>query len=55
MMATAAGVTIAEVEQMVGVGELDPDMVHTPSVYVKRIFQGELFENRIEKRTVRKA
>jgi 3-oxoacid CoA-transferase subunit A len=54
MMATAARVTIAEVEQMVGVGELDPDMVHTPSVYVKRIFQGELFEKRIEKRTVRK-
>jgi 3-oxoacid CoA-transferase subunit A len=55
MMATAARVTIAEVEQMVGVGELDPDMVHTPSVYVKRIFQGEVFEKRIEKRTVRKA
>jgi len=55
IMATAAKVTIAEVEHMVGVGELDPDMVHTPSVYVKRIFQGELFEKRIEKRTVRKA
>ena len=54
MMATAAKVTIAEVEHMVGVGELDPDMVHTPSVYVKRIFQGEVFEKRIEKRTVRK-
>ncbi len=55
MMATAARVTIAEVEQLVGVGECDPDMVHTPSVYVKRIFQGEVFEKRIEKRTVRKA
>jgi len=55
MMATAARVTIAEVEQMVGVGELDPDVVHTPSVYVKRIFQGEVFEKRIERRTVRKA
>jgi len=54
MMATAARVTIAEVEQMVGVGELDPDMVHTPSVYVKRIFQGQLFEKRIEKRTVQR-
>ena len=54
MMATAARVTIAEVEQMVAVGELDPDMVHTPSVYVKRVFQGKLFEKRIEKRTVRK-
>jgi 3-oxoacid CoA-transferase subunit A len=55
MMATAARVTIAEVEHLVEVGDLDPDMVHTPSVYVKRIFQGELFEKRIEKRTVRKA
>jgi 3-oxoacid CoA-transferase subunit A len=55
MMATAAKITIAEVEHMVEPGELDPDMVHTPSVFVKRIFQGELFEKRIEKRTVRKA
>ena len=55
MMATAAKVTIAEVEQLVQPGELNPDMVHTPSVFVKRIFQGELFEGRIEKRTVRKA
>lgn len=55
MMATAAEVTIAEVEQLVEVGELPPDMVHTPSVFVKRIFQGELYEKRIEKRTVRKA
>ncbi len=55
MMATAARITIAEVEQLVEVGELDPDSIHTPSVYVKRIFQGELYEKRIEKRTVRKA
>ena len=55
MMATAAKVTIAEVEHLVEVGELDPDMVHTPSVFVKRIFQGEVFERRIEKRTVKKA
>jgi 3-oxoacid CoA-transferase subunit A len=55
MMATAARVTIAEVEHLVEPGELDPDIVHTPSVYVKRIFQGELFERRIERRTVRKA
>lgn len=54
MMATAAKVTIAEVEHLVGAGELEPDMVHTPSVFVKRIFQGELYERRIEKRTVRK-
>jgi 3-oxoacid CoA-transferase subunit A len=55
MMATAAKVTIAEVEELVEVGELDPDQVMTPSVYVKRIFKGETFEKRIEKRTVRKA
>ena len=54
MMATAAKVTIAEVEHLVAPGELEPDMVHTPSVFVKRIFKGELFEKRIEKRTVRK-
>lgn len=55
MMATAAKVTIAEVEHLVEPGELDPDMVHTPSIFVKRIFQGEVYEKRIEKRTVRKA
>jgi 3-oxoacid CoA-transferase subunit A len=55
MMATAARVTIAEVEQLVEVGQLDPDSIHTPSVYVKRIFQGEMYEKRIERRTVRKA
>lgn len=54
MMATAAQVTIAEVEHLVEPGELEPDMVHTPSVFVKRIFQGQLYEKRIEKRTVRK-
>lgn len=55
MMATAAKITIAEVEHLVEVGELEADMVHTPSVFVNRIFQGELFERRIERRTVRKA
>jgi 3-oxoacid CoA-transferase subunit A len=55
MMATAAKVTIAEVEHLVKPGELDPDMVHTPSIFVKSIFQGELYERRIEKRTVRRA
>src|SRR5579884_2390880 len=54
MMATAAKVTIAEVEHLVEVGELEPDMVHTPSIFVKRVFQGELYEKRIEKKTVRK-
>ncbi|HZU43612.1 MAG TPA: CoA transferase subunit A [Terriglobales bacterium] len=55
MMASAARVTIAEVEHLVDVGQLNPDDVHTPSVFVKRIFQGEQYEKRIEKRTVRKA
>jgi len=54
MMATAAKITIAEVEHLVEPGELDGDLVHTPSVYVKRIVQGELYERRIERRTVRK-
>ncbi len=54
MMATAAKITIAEVEHLVEPGELEPDLVHTPSVYVKRIFQGEMYEKRIERRTVRK-
>lgn len=55
MMATAARVTIAEVEHLVEVGELEGDQIHTPSIYVKRIFQGEVYERRIERRTVRKA
>ena len=53
MMATAARVTIAEVEELVEVGELDPDHVHTPGVYVQRIFQGQGYEKRIERRTTR--
>jgi len=55
MMATAAKLTIAEVEQLVEVGELAPDLIHTPSIYVQRIFQGEQYERRIERRTLRKA
>jgi 3-oxoacid CoA-transferase subunit A len=54
MMATAAKVTIAEVEELVEVGELDADHVMTPSIYVKRIFQGSGYEKRIERRTLRK-
>ena len=54
MMCTAARITIAEVENLVEVGELDPDQVHVPSVYVKRIFKGTSYEKPIEKRTVRK-
>ncbi len=55
MMCTAARITIAEVEQLVEVGELEPDQVHVPSVYVKRIFQGSGYQKWIEKRTVRTA
>jgi len=54
MMATAAKITIAEVEHLVEPGEIEPDQVHTPSVYVKRIIQGENYEKRIERRTLRK-
>ena len=55
VMATAARVTIAEVEHLVEVGELEPDSVHTPAIYIRRIFQGQKYERRIERRTVRKA
>jgi 3-oxoacid CoA-transferase subunit A len=55
MMATAGRVTIAEVEELVQPGDIDPDAVHTPAIYVQRILQGEHYEKRIEKRTVRKA
>jgi 3-oxoacid CoA-transferase subunit A len=54
MMATAAALTIAEVEMLVEPGQLDPHMIHTPSIYVKRIFQGGHYERRIEKRTTRR-
>ncbi len=53
MMATAARVTIAEVETIVPVGSMDPDHVHTPGIFVKRILQGACYEKRIEKRTNR--
>lgn len=51
--ATAGKITIAEVEQIVPVGSIDPDQVHTPGIYVQRIFQGVDYQKRIEKRTVR--
>ena len=54
MMATAAKVTIVEVEHLVEVGAIEPDQVMTPSIYVKRIFQGTGYEKRIERRTLRK-
>jgi 3-oxoacid CoA-transferase A subunit len=53
MMATAAKVTIAEVEHLVEAGQIVPDLVHTPGIFVKRIFQGTAFSRKIEKRTVR--
>ena len=54
VMATAGRVTIAEVEHLVEVGALEPDTVHTPAIYVQRIFQASNYEKRIERRTVRK-
>ena len=52
MMAMAGRITIAEVEELVPLGELDPDQIHTPGIYVHRIFQGKDYEKRIEQRTV---
>lgn len=53
MMAMAGTITVAEVEELVPAGELDPNEIHTPGIFVQRIFQGEKFEKRIEQRTVR--
>lgn len=55
LMAMAGKVTIAEVEELVEAGELNPDEIHTPGIYVHRVFQGKDYEKRIEQRTVRKA
>lgn len=54
LMAMAGKITIAEVEELVEPGELDPDHIHTPGIFVHRIFQGKDYEKRIEQRTVRK-
>jgi 3-oxoacid CoA-transferase subunit A len=53
MMAMAGKITIAEVEELVPAGSLDPNFIHTPGIFVQRIFQGNSFEKRIEQRTVR--
>ena len=53
-MCGAATITVAEVEELVPVGELDPNQIHIPGIFVQRIFQGEKYEKRIEQRTVRK-
>jgi 3-oxoacid CoA-transferase A subunit len=52
MMATAGKITIAEVEELVPVGELDPNQIHTPGIFVHRIFEGKNYEKRIEQRTI---
>lgn len=54
LMAMAGKITIAEVEELVPAGKLDPNNIHTPGIYVHRIFQGKDYEKRIEQRTVRK-
>ena len=54
MMAMAGKITVAEVEELVPAGELDPNFIHTPGIFVHRIFKGEKYEKRIEQRTVRK-
>jgi len=53
MMAMAGKITVAEVEELVPAGELDPTQIHTPGIFVQRIFQGKDYEKRIEQRTVR--
>jgi len=53
MMAAAGKITIAEVEELVPLGELDPNQIHTPGIYVQRIFKGTGYEKRIEQRTTR--
>lgn len=55
VMATAARVTISEVEHMMKIGDLDPEIIHTPGIYVQRIFEGTRYQKPIEKRTVRRA
>jgi 3-oxoacid CoA-transferase subunit A len=54
MAATAGKITVAEVEELVEIGELPPDQIHTPGVFVQRIFKGKNYEKRIEQRTIRK-
>ena len=53
MMAMAGRITVAEVEELVPEGSLDPNAIHTPGIFVQRIFQGPDYEKRIEQRTVR--
>ena len=55
IMAMAGKITIAEVEHLVEIGDLDPDQIHTPGIYVHRIFEGKNYEKRIEQRTIRES
>ena len=54
MIATAGKITVVEVEELIEIGELDPDQIHTSGVYVQRIFKGKNYQKRIEQRTVQK-
>jgi 3-oxoacid CoA-transferase subunit A len=54
LMAMAGKITIAEVEELLPAGQIEPDAVHTPGIYIHRIFQGNKYEKRIEQRTTRK-
>jgi 3-oxoacid CoA-transferase subunit A len=53
VMAMAGKITIAEVEELLPAGSLDPNFIHTPGIFVQRIFEGTKYEKRIEKRTVK--
>ena len=53
LMAMAGKITVAEVEELVPAGELDPNQIHTPGIFIQRMLQGEKYEKRIEQRTVR--
>jgi len=53
LMAMAGKITVAEVEELVPAGEIDPNQIHTPGIFVQRILKGEKYEKRIEQRTVR--
>lgn len=53
MIATAGKITVAEVEELVEIGQIDPDQIHLPGIYVQRIFQGSNYQKRIEQRTIR--
>jgi acyl CoA:acetate/3-ketoacid CoA transferase alpha subunit len=55
MMATAARICVAEVEELVPVGQLDPDHIHTPGIFVNRVLCGAPYDKQIEQRTIRKA